>query len=604
MKILLVHGIGRSDNDPNYYASWKAAITQGLRAGGSTGDPQFVEFHYDDLFEKHDSGPGVYAAALVELLGTAAVHAVTDPISNFVHNIFHPGSRDLASIGDSARWHAGMVAQFTAENGLRRDLRDRLSQMLASEAPDLVAAHSLGTLVTFDFLHNDARARSYRSLTYMTFGSQINNPFVRARLWPGRIMMPGVTFWYHLFNPQDPVLTADISLPAATNFRSITTPSPAGHAAVSLVGNPGYLDHPNTQKYVWNVLAQPAAATRALKGNFAILNRAVVKPTRRALLIGINEYPDPQNRLEGCVNDVFLFSSLLQERGFEPENIRVVLDDRATASAIRERLEWLLEDAGDGMERVLFYSGHGAQLPGYNAKETVDHVDECLVPYDFAWTKETAITDDDFYDLYSDLPFSARFFAVFDCCHSGGLTRDGSHKVRGISPPDDIRHRMLKWNQLEQMWEERDWSQSDKINPNYGGTAEERRRMMGSNGITFRLGRGMRLRECLSKSESDRLVKEKRALYLPVLLEACGEGQLSYEYRHGTVSYGAFTFAMTKNLRANPGITFERLIKRTGDSLQALHYDQTPQIVAPSKVCKTAVPGRPTKIKNRKAKVT
>jgi len=597
MKVLLVHGIGRSDNDPNYYASWKAAITHGLEAGGSTASPQFVEFHYDDLFEKHDSGPGVYAAALVELLGTAAVHSVTDPITNLVHNIFHPGSRDLASIGDSVRWHAGMVAQFTVENGLRRDLRDRLAAMLTKEKPDLVAAHSLGTLVTFDFLHNDSRARNFSNLTYLTFGSQINNPFVRARLWPGRIVMPALTFWYFLFNPQDPVLTADISLPGIKNFRSITTPSPAGHAAVSIGGNPGYLDHPNTQKYVWNVLADSAPASRALKGNFAILNRAIAKPRRRALLIGINEYPDPQNRLEGCVNDVFLFSSLLQERGFESEDIRVVLNERATASAIRERLEWLLEDAGDGMERVLFYSGHGAQLPGYSAAEVVDHVDECLVPWDFAWTKETAITDDDFYHLYCDLPFSARFFAVFDCCHSGGLTRDGSHKVRGITPPDDIRHRILKWNAAEQMWEERDWEEEDKINENYGGTKEVRCEMMGSNGVTYRLGRGMRLRECTSKAESDRLVKEKRALYLPALLEACGEGQLSYEYRHGTVSYGAFTFAMAKNLRANPGITFERLIERTGASLKALRYDQTPQLVAPSKVSKAAVPGRPPKSK-------
>ena len=415
-------------------------------------------------------------------------------------------------------------------------------------------------------------------------------------------MMPDVKFWYHLFNPQDPVLTADISLPGVTNFRSVTTPSPAGHSAVSIAGVPGYLDHPNTQKYVWNVLGQPAAATRAVEGNFAILNRAVAKPKRRALLIGINEYPDPQNRLEGCINDVFLFSSLLQERGFDAEDIRVVLDERATANGIRERLEWLLEDAGDGMERVLFYSGHGAQLPGYNAAEVVDHMDECLVPYDFAWTKETAITDDDFYHLYSDLPFSARFFAIFDCCHAGGMTRDGSHKVRGITPPDDIRHRMLKWNPKEQMWQERDWDKDDKINENYGGTAEERREMMGSNGITYRLGRGMRLRECLSKADSARLVKQKRALYLPVLFEACGEGQLSYEYRHGTISYGAFTFSMAKNLRANPGVTFEQLIKRTTESLHTLRYDQTPQIVAPSKVMSAAVPGRPTRIKSKPKK--
>jgi hypothetical protein len=77
------------------------------------------------------------------------------------------------------------------------------------------------------------------------------------------------------------------------------------------------------------------------------------------------------------VNDVFLMSSVLQERGFEADQIPTVLDDRATAVAIRERLHWLLDDALPGDERVLFYSGHGAQLPAYNASEIVDHVDEC-----------------------------------------------------------------------------------------------------------------------------------------------------------------------------------------------------------------------------------
>jgi len=596
MKILLVHGIGRSDIDPNYYHPWEQAVNNGFTKAGSTA-PEYTEFHYDDAFERHDRGANVYAAAVVELVGTAAVHAVTDPIGNFFHGIFHPGTRDLSGIGDYVRWRAGMVAQFVVEEGLRQELRDKLNDQLEQNSVDMVAAHSLGSLLTFDFLHNDQRAKRHADIIYLTFGSQINNPFVRARLWPGRLVMPAVNSWYHLFNPHDPVLTADISL-ADANFHDVTTPSGAGHAAVTTGGQPGYLDHPNTQRLVWDVLGQPTAARRVVRGNFAILDRAAAKPKRRALLIGINEYPDPENRLEGCVNDVFLFSSLLQERGFAAPDIRTVLDNRATAAAIRERLEWLLEDAGDGMERVLFYSGHGAQLPGYNAAEIVDHKDECLVPYDFDWTKEHAITDDDFYQLYSDLPFSAHFFAVFDCCHSGGMTRDGSRKIRGLSPPDDIRHRMLRWNRTEEMWEERDWKKDDLINEDYGGTAAERAEMMGTKGVTYRIGRGMRLRECLSKTESARLVKQKRALYLPVLLEACGEEQLSYEYRHGTISYGAFTYSMVKNLRSHPAITFQALVSRTGDTLQALHYDQTPQIVGPTKVVRSRVPGEgPTKSK-------
>jgi metacaspase-1 len=585
MKILLVHGVGHSEATPNYYGPWKQAIAAGLHSAGLPEEPDFLEFTYDTVFEKHYSGPGVYATAVAELLATAAWDGIT--------GLFRP-SREY--LGDTVRWHAGMVAQFAIEDGLRRELRNALFTALTDpeNRPDVVAAHSLGSLLTFDFFHNDDRAAEITDgnrVTYLTFGSQINNVFIRSRVWPGRLAMPAaVRSWIHLYNPEDHVFTADIAIPDEPDFRSVRTPSDAGHSPVTTPEGPGYLDHPETIATVWPLLV-PRVAVRSLGVTMAtdVLQRrrktrpiiSVAKPRRRALLIGINDYPDPANRLEGCVNDTFLFSSALQEIGFEAEDIRVVLNERATAAGIRERLKWLLEDVGDGMERVLFYSGHGAQLPGYNGAETVDHVDECLVPYDFNWEKETAITDDDFYHLYSDLPFSARFFAVFDCCHSGGLTREGGSKIRGITPPDDIRHRLLRWNAKEQMWEER---KLPAINDHYGDTAERRRALMGNNGATVRLGRGMNLRRHMTKATADKLVKEHCGLYLPVLLEACGEEQLSYEYRHGTVSYGAFTYALIKNLRAKPTVSFEQLIARTGASLTTLGYDQTPQIVGPSAV--------------------
>lgn len=50
-------------------------------------------------------------------------------------------------------------------------------------------------------------------------------------------------------------------------------------------------------------------------------------------------------------------SSVLQESGFEPEDIRIVLNDRATTQGIMDRLHWLLDGVRDGDERMLFYSG-------------------------------------------------------------------------------------------------------------------------------------------------------------------------------------------------------------------------------------------------------
>jgi metacaspase-1 len=76
-----------------------------------------------------------------------------------------------------------------------------------------------------------------------------------------------------------------------------------------------------------------------------------------------------------------------------------------------------------------------------------------------------------------------------------------------------------------------------------------------------------------------------------VLLEACREDQLSYEYRRGVTSYGAFTYSLAKDLRAQPRITFEKIILKTTATLKDLGYDQNPQLVGPKPVTSKTIPG-------------
>ena len=579
MKILLVHGVGHCDANPDYYHDWKRVITAQLAAAGLPEEPEYGELHYDDIFDKHNHATPVYLKAVAELVAAAAWHAIADPLAG----LFRP----TRGFGDDVRWKAGMVAQLCVEPDLRKELHDLVADALAADDYDLIAAHSLGTLVTYDFLRNDPRGRrAAANMRYLTFGSQINNVYARSKLFPGPIKMPNVKFWFHLFNKHDPVLTAPITL-KDDNFLQVLTPSAAGHDPIGTDAQPGYLNHPNTAQLVWRTLATPSGA-REFQKSARLIRQLKEKPHRRALLIGINKYPNAGDQLEGCVNDTYLVSAMLQERGFAAEDIRVLLDERATADAIRERLDWLLDDAEDGAERVLFYSGHGAQMPGYNASEKVDHVDECLVPWNFAWTKDTAITDDDFFARYRDLPFNARFFAMFDCCHSGGIHRDGGPRVRGLQPPDDIRHRLLEWNAREQMWRQRPL---EPINPDFGGTEKERKKFMGSNQATYRLGRGMRGR-LLTQHTYRQLPRGERGPYLPVIIEACQEDKLSYEYRHGATSYGAFTFSFVKDLRQRRNATFVEAVDRAAATLKNLEFDQVPQILGPKAVVNKAIPGR------------
>jgi hypothetical protein len=394
--------------------------------------------------------------------------------------------------------------------------------------------------------------------------------------------------WYHLYNDNDHVFTAELRL-QSDRFAQVVTHFDKPNDLLN--HDPiYYFNHANTQARVWFDIAG-AGPARALTRRVSLSRAVTAPPNRRALLIGINDYPNPANTLEGCVNDTFLISSVLQECSYQPEDIRVVLNDRATAAGILERFHWLLDGVRDGDERVLFYSGHGAQIPAYGAKEEVDHFDECLVPYDFDWTPQRAVTDNQFVEFYSQLPYEARFAAIFDCCHSGGLTRDGGPRARGINPPDDVRHRALRWDSKMAMWVERDMATLNRSLKRSRAGKE----YLGANGVTRRIGRGVALRG-LPNNRYDRERRELKhnGAYLPILLEACQEQDLAYEYRDGANAYGAFTFCLVKLLRdtrrrgRNPSFTV--LIKQTAERLTDLGYKQSPALVGPRSLLAKPIP--------------
>jgi hypothetical protein len=74
-------------------------------------------------------------------------------------------------------------------------------------------------------------------------------------------------------------------------------------------------------------------------------------------------------------------------------------------------------------------------------------------------------------------------------------------------------------------------------------------------------------------------------------VEACQEQFLSYEYRDGATSYGAFTYSLAKNLRARPNSSFNQVVTRTATTLKNLGYRQVPQIIGPASVVNKRIPG-------------
>ena len=75
---------------------------------------------------------------------------------------------------------------------------------------------------------------------------------------------------------------------------------------------------------------------------------------------------------------------------------------------------------------------------------------------------------------------------------------------------------------------------------------------------------------------------------MPILMEACREDQFAHEYRHGALSYGAFTYCLVNTFRRRKGgknkkpFTFSTLIEEAETLLKdELKFHQTPMLVCP-----------------------
>ncbi|MGD9158861.1 MAG: caspase family protein [Desulfobacteraceae bacterium] len=584
IKILGIHGLGDHRNS-TWKEDWEKTLLQ-VWPGRSNIELECAFLTYDPIFENVDISPWETSKAIWKLTKSG------------ISSLFRRRKGIIDDISDRIRWTAGYVVAWVEDEDFQQETRKLVLDSIRDEKPDFILAHSLGSLITYNaFTHTDAKkadiARILKKARYVTLGAQIGNPFVIRNLTPGRIQPIDVKYWYHLYNDEDDVFTAPIRLPDAINFMQVDTHFDidgfADHAATE------YLGHVNTIENVWRFETEGMLDSRAFGVKKISRSRTIKKkdrPNKRALLIGINDYPNEADRLEGCVNDVFLMSSVLQECGFPPESIRVCLDKRATARGIFDRLEWLLDDPKPGDERIFYYSGHGATIPEYGEYNEPDRLTETLVPWDFDWSEETAIIDDQIFYLYSQLPWDIRLAMIFDCCHSGGIHRNGGMKARGLNPPDDIRHRQLRWDLKTNMWVPRDFI---RINEKFSSDKSTAKRFFGENGQTSRLGRSSILRgtpETEYKKLKQKDSTGKIGPYLPLIIEACDENQLSYEYRHGVTSYGAFTYSLCSILRKRKRISYNKLVEETGAQLADLGYDQMPQILGPEAVTHSIVPWR------------
>jgi hypothetical protein len=147
----------------------------------------------------------------------------------------------------------------------------------------------------------------------------------------------------------------------------------------------------------------------------------------KALLVGINTYPNSNNNLRGCINDIIDMEYFIasQNKVYAKENIKTLTDKSATKQGILDHLNWLLMGASAGDQILFHYSGHGAQLPSNGHAFEKDGLDEIICPYDFsdADTTQTAISDKEFAKIFATIPKGVHFVWISDSCHSEDLSR-------------------------------------------------------------------------------------------------------------------------------------------------------------------------------------
>jgi hypothetical protein len=260
-----------------------------------------------------------------------------------------------------------------------------------------------------------------------------------------------------------------------------------------------------------------------------------------ALLIGINQYAKLAARyqLNGCVNDVELMASILEDNfGLPQGNITLLRDEEAKRDDILAAMDDLVDRVAEDDLVVVHYSGHGSQMTDREGDEP-DGLDETIVPHDSGRSPDPNrdITDDEIFARLLRLTEKTAYVTlIFDCCHSGTISRDPFGASSRWVEPDD--------RPIEEL----------PPSPVDLEAAQAASRDLGSSGW-LPLGRQY------------------------VLIAGCRDEESSYEHRAGTVMQGALTYFLSQELvKATSGATYRDVFERASAQVTAAHPRQHPQM--------------------------
>jgi len=266
---------------------------------------------------------------------------------------------------------------------------------------------------------------------------------------------------------------------------------------------------------------------------------------KRALCIGINNYPGTHMDLAGCINDAEDWAAELSGRGF---SVARLIDAEATKAAMVAGMQEVIGGAASGDLVVITYSGHGTYVPDLDGDE-LDGLDEGLCPHDLQ-TGGGALLDDEIHALFAARADGVRLVLVSDSCHSGTVTRAAAADPDADDAP---RPRFMPMG---------NWLPADRLPRGASGKPLAN--------VPVATGRSP-FAGALSRGEGD------------LLLSGCKEGpnNFSYDARIKDRGNGAFTYYALKTLKTlQPGATYADWMAAISPAfLPSVSYPQSPQIV-------------------------
>lgn len=268
--------------------------------------------------------------------------------------------------------------------------------------------------------------------------------------------------------------------------------------------------------------------------------------SKRALCIGVNNYPGTHMDLAGCVNDANDWAAELTARGF---SVTRLLDAQASKAAMIEAMRSVIGGAASGDSVVLTFSGHGTYVPDLNGDE-IDGLDEALCPYDIQ-TSGSALTDDELHSLFASRKSGVKLLLISDSCHSGTVTRAAAPDPEEGDVP---RPRFLPMG---------NWMAAADLPKGASGKP--------LSAVTVSSGASP-FAALMSRRDGD------------VLMAGCKEGpnNFSYDARIRGRPVGAFSYYALKALKTLPASASyaDWIAAITPGSLPSASYPQVPQLFA------------------------